>query len=159
MITSRLGLREPRCKHPGYATAMNDIFSWADTSSWASLVETLSHRRLSRKRVREALQSRYAGLEVLHACRPASLCPYYENGLLLSNSELLDKEAVVRFFGSSATFAELAAVDAAVKKLGERDHGRLFVSIDRRSLIERSGHYLIYGSGSWPLRSWDSTFC
>jgi hypothetical protein len=125
---------------------MNEIFSWADTSTWASLAEAFSDRRLSRKRVREALQSRYVGLEVLHACRSASLCSYYENGLLLSDSELLDKEAVVRFFGSNATLVELAAVDAAVKKLGERDHGRLFVSIDGRSLIERSGHYLIYGS-------------
>ena len=125
---------------------MNEIFSWSDTSTWASLAETLSDSRISLARVREGLQSRYAGVEVLHACRATSLCPYYENGLLVSDSELLDSEAVLRFFGSNATLAEVAAVNAAVKELGKSDHGRLFVSIDSRSLIERSGHYLIYGS-------------
>lgn len=134
-----------RADQPSTIT-VNEVFSWTTTSTWRPILKRLSGQRLSRKRVQEALLSTYLGVEVVHACRTANVSSYYEKGLLPSDSAALDEIAANLLRCPTATEAETHALIAASNKIGWRDHGKLYVSVDSRSLIERHGHYLIYGS-------------
>jgi len=126
---------------------MNQIFfCWADTESWKPLSRSFSARKLSRKRVRETLLAKYEGIEVFHACRPDNLSVYYERGLMLSSSSCIDNIALTLFFGEDPSALEIQLMNSAISQIGARDQGKLYVSVDQRSLVNRCGHYLIYGS-------------
>lgn len=125
---------------------MDRIFSWPDTESWKPLLRSFSDRRLSRKRVVETLIAEYDGIEVFHACRPEKLLVYYQRGLMLSDSDGVDNLALKVFFGDEPSALDVQSLNSAISQIGVRDQGKLYVSIDLRSLVNRSGHYLIYGS-------------
>jgi hypothetical protein len=108
--------------------------------------ELAQYKRITAKRVHDCLMNNYAGVCAFHACRPISVESYYRDGLRISNSKELDLLAKRLFFGPTPNVEAEQLFSEAVEQLGKRDDGKLYLSLDGRSLVRRSGHYLIYGS-------------
>src|SRR5258708_9929234 len=122
------------------------LFAWNNKETWAPLIAEVTGRRVRRRELAEIFRSTYEGILTFHGCRVIDVESYRKDGLLRSNTSALDARAREIFL--SGRFPELAseAGAGAILDLGIRDEGRIFVSLDRNNLLERCGHYLIYGS-------------
>lgn len=125
---------------------MDRYFSWPDIESWQFIHEGLKGTKVTKTTTLEALRSLCIGIQVFHACKPIDVSSYYEKGLQLSKSDLIDRQAVEIFFGSNPTDDQLLALKDAKAKIGNRDDEKLWVSIDHRALARHSRHFLSYGS-------------
>ena len=116
---------------------MDRIFSWPDTKSWEPLCRSFSDRRLSRKRVIETLLAEFEGIEVFHACRPEKLSVYYQRGLMLSDSDSVDKLALKVFFGDEPSALDMQSLNSAPGQLLN-----LFQrpTIQQRQALQRTAH-------------------
>ena len=108
--------------------------------------EAVGDARVTKRRTIEALHSLFDGVHVFHACKPVDISSYYEKGLLLSNSDSIDRLASARFLGSNPTDDQLRSFEDTKAKIGKRDDGKLWVSLDHRALERHGGHFLSYGS-------------
>jgi hypothetical protein len=76
---------------------------------------------------------------------------YYNGGLRVSNLEELNE--IARRIYIKAEFAEIsetsfrAAVESVMEGANDaKEHGKLYVALDDRHLLNYCGHYMIYGS-------------
>lgn len=122
------------------------LFAWNDSKTWLPLISEVRGKRVRHRALEKILRSVYEGVVVFHGCRPVNIEIYRQRGLLRSNTPAIDASAREIFL--SGEFPELtsASVEQAISKLGIRDHGRIFASLDRDNLLQYCGHYLIYGS-------------
>ena len=81
---------------------------------------------------------------LFHAARPASIERYFDQGIRVSDSKDLNREAFEIFSPLGVSQQEIAAI-ALDKELGGED-GRVFLSIDDRDYTDECGHFLLYGS-------------
>lgn len=89
----------------------------------------------------------YTHILTYHGCRPTDIQNYYNNGFLILNTSTQNENFSKIFYNEK--FKEISLEDIeyainAVKKEGREN--QLFWGIDDRILVERAGHYLIYGS-------------
>ena len=87
----------------------------------------------------------FSTIRAFHACRPASLASYYQQGIRPLSRRWLVQEAFELFEGT----IPLAEIEELVAKadLNLRD-GLLWFLTDPDELVDRSGHYLLYGPES-----------
>lgn len=89
-----------------------------------------------------------AKLVTYHACRTENAGVYHSNGIRLNDPAALADEAR-RIVGEEDGLAfKRPTIEEDIKSFDafERDTGKLYVVVDDRSLVEDSGHYLLYGS-------------
>jgi hypothetical protein len=95
----------------------------------------------------EGLRTRYGFLRAYHGCRPVSLAPYYEKGLLPSSPAEL--QIIARSIFSNSEGIEKAIVDLANDdrySYEEHNSGKIFFCLTPEELTEDCGHYLLSGS-------------
>lgn len=92
------------------------------------------------------LLSHCESIQAFHGCRTESSTSYRDQGVVPLAREELDKRAIGLFF--SGNFPELSDLD--IPKRNEDsckiNQGRIYLAIDDRELLTKSGHYLVYGS-------------
>ena len=88
----------------------------------------------------------YSHVRAYHACRPANPSDYYKNGICpLSHEKLLTD--FMPFIEKIIGFpVPLEKVELVREKIGSIHEKRVFLALDKDTLIERAGHYAIYGS-------------
>lgn len=118
-------------------------FVW-DSPEWWNWFKN-RRRRPSIKSLINRLKS-YTGFIVFHGCRPTNVDSYYANGLQLSDADSLNETAKEIFLGPQAPGVTEQSLVNAIETMGLRDHGKLYVVVDQRDLIQGCGHYMIHGS-------------
>ena len=108
-------------------------------------------RRLRRattiKALAAVLPRHYDAVRLFHGCRPTDVTSYYARGLEPLDCAVADALAL-SVYGDGA-FPEVTAdeVRCAIADVGsDLRQGRVYFCFDARELVERCGHYLIYGS-------------
>jgi hypothetical protein len=117
------------------------LFEWRAPRCWGRFVK----RKLSESKVRAWLAG-FDTFAAFHACRPASLESYYENGLQLADHASLT--AAARKIFVTDEFREISATefDAITNKISQIDNRKTYAVLDDDELVRFCGHYLIYGS-------------
>lgn len=132
------------------------LLSWENSKEWISFVarirrDVLGDRgqdRISQhllvNEVEKAICAHYEGFIGYHGCRPVDVGAYYNNGLLRHSDTTL---AECRALALELSGVSSDAVDFAISKINRQiDLQKAYVVLDGRCLIEKSPHYLIYGS-------------
>jgi hypothetical protein len=101
---------------------------------------------ITTKKINEFRQ-RYSHIRVYHGCRPTNVQSYYEKGVLPS---LAVKDVQIDRFREifpSDGFPEITEekLQQSIEEIGSTAED-LCLAIDDKHIIERAGHYLIYGS-------------
>src|SRR5437867_4360730 len=122
------------------------LFRWKDGASWRPLLEKTQGRRQTRTSILDAFRHLYRGIEVYHGCRPVDVSDYYRQGLRLGDRQALTQMARTVFLSGEFPEIDEARFEVALKRLSGIDNGVAFVMLDDRYLLQRCGHYLIYGS-------------
>ena len=94
----------------------------------------------------DEFRQRYSHIRAYHACRTADVSGYYERGILpLCTEAQADR---FRSIFPRDKFPELTEdmLQQSIKKISVGIDRELYLVIDDRQIIERAGHYLIYGS-------------
>ncbi|OYQ36803.1 hypothetical protein CHU95_03260 [Niveispirillum lacus] len=89
-----------------------------------------------------------AFVETHHGCLTADAGTYLRLGLLRNDPDRLEEE-VRRMVREEDAFARFRPdIEARIARNPHRngDAGRLYLALDDRALVEKAGHYLIYGS-------------
>ncbi len=125
-----------------------DIVEYCDDpEAFETLAGQSIEAMITMEKINEFRQQ-YSHIRVYHGCRPVDVQSYYKKGLLLH-----DKDALVERFREiflSGKFPELTeemlqeSIEEAAPYSVGRD-GELCLIIDDRVIIERDGHYLVYG--------------
>lgn len=88
-------------------------------------------------------------IRMFHCCRPVNIKNYYDNGLLVLDSNKANDDFRATFI-DNPEFPEITAtlVEGAIEEMAGsyRRHGYIYFGLDDRYLIDNCGHYLIYGS-------------
>lgn len=87
--------------------------------------------------------ARFPLIRAFHGCRPLNWKSYRTQGLCLSDTEALKREAREIFGDSDALQAAFDNFDINYAKYNE---GYIYLCLDRRVLVRAAGHYLKYGS-------------
>ena len=130
-------LRDP----PEYLVC--DELAWLD-----DIVDRVTGAKVDTKRTLEQrLRSHYFAIRAFHGTRSADTTSYYERGLLPLNGQ--NFENLARTYFLSPEFPEITEENLAnaIRTVG-RDgrEGRLYFEAGEKFLIERCGHYMLYGS-------------
>lgn len=139
------GRLQPRAITAMRATEADELYD--DDPGWLDLLA--SHLRADLGEVKEdladALSTRAA--RTFHGCRTPNAGSYFESGLRLHrrDEQLAAIEAIL---ADHPEAWRRESVQKRLEDIGISDlrEGRSFVVMDRRSLLEFAGHYLIYGS-------------
>lgn len=110
---------------------------WSDNFQWLpsyDIVESFE----------DSFRSYYSHIRAFHACRPAEMSSYIENGIAVQNQNQLQNKF-------REIFSEISAdkFNNALQKnsFGSQvDQGKSYYSLFKNTLVEDAGHYLIYGS-------------
>lgn len=132
------------------------LLSWDNTVEWCSFVSNVRKNVLQQigcnritcelltEEVEKALPGHYESFIAYHGCRPVNVDEYYEKGLLRHSDFTL---AECRALAMELSGTPSDAVDAAILSINCRlDFQRTYVVLDGRGLVEKSPHYMIYGS-------------
>jgi hypothetical protein len=110
---------------------------WESDQSWLPDVEIF-------QKFDELASSYYTHYRAYHACRPRSVKSFYENGFIGQNSNQLAKEFKDIF--SDVDQVVLQSIIENCARRGELERGEICFATSPKNLVERDGHYLIYGS-------------
>ena len=95
------------------------------------------------------LREAFGHVRMFHCCRPVDIKSYYECGIRVPYPLKLNEQFRALFFKNSS-FPEItpARIDEAIEAAKDSDDwdDLVYFGLDDRYLIERCGHYLIYGS-------------
>ena len=90
----------------------------------------------------DRLPLRYPFIRAFHGCRPDSIESYREHGLLPADPHKL-QEIARQMFGDTErinhTFQKMSSY-------GKQSAGKVYFCLEMDELVERCGHYLLYGS-------------
>lgn len=92
------------------------------------------------------MHSEYKGLRGFHGCRPRDVESYYRYGIQPANHRELDTQARQIFLTDEFPEVSAETIDNAIVRIGSSDEHRVHAILDDRVLLNRAGHYLIYGS-------------
>lgn len=127
---------------------MSRVFSWKDRATWPSEWPQLEcapddpHVKL----LGQQMKHLYDYVRSYHGARPVDMQSYYETGLRPADDYELIRYAKSIYCGDASLGVSEDEVDIVARNLKYSNSGRLFLALDDRALIERAGHYLIYGS-------------
>jgi hypothetical protein len=121
-------------------------FDWCDGDSWEPLLTATVGTRSRHRGIAVLLRSSYAGVVCYHGCRPTDVRTYYRNGLVRADVNAMQSAARELFSPNRLPGITEGALSAAFEKVGRRDSGRIYVSLDRRNMIRVCSHYMRYGS-------------
>jgi hypothetical protein len=110
-------------------------WSWFTSRKRCPAIETLKRHLKS-----------YSSFIVFHACRPLDVSSFYSSGLQISDLDELNEVARSIYLAPGGPHVTESSFDAVLESIDRSDHGKVYVCLDDRELIEYCGTYLIYGS-------------
>lgn len=126
----------PRC-------IASDYLDWLDDIVFRSTGRTVDTKTLTAER----LVRRYTALRACHATSTMDVDAYYRDGILPLDPAVIHRKAEAVFLGGAFPELSKADLDRTIAALGHGTRaGNVFFDANEMSLIEDSGHYLLYGS-------------
>ena len=127
---------------------MHEIFDWNDEKTWPLSFFGKSYLDEDRPHPRKVKQflSTYSHVKAYHACRPSNISDYYKNGIYPRSYEELLNDFMAFIEETIKITVPLEKVEMVRKKIGTFHDKRVFLALDKNTLIEEAGHYAIYGS-------------
>ena len=123
-----------------------------DDSDWLKLLRSATMSDIDNliDRLAEALLP--ANVKTYHACRVEDAGLYHRVGILVNDPEDLVTQVRRLVIEEELLSSFRPRIDQLLVEFNgiNRDKGRLYLVLDDRILIERDGHYLLYGS-EWIL--------
>lgn len=115
---------------------MDKLFVWENIIDWTKIIST-----------NRDIWDYYTHIRMYHACKPIDITSYYASGIKVLNLESLKKTAINYFISDKTSTLSLKDIDEAFNYVGsDLREGRIYLTLDKRDIIEKCGHYLIYGS-------------
>lgn len=141
----------PYCNSRGvrYLSKLGEQDICWDDSDWLEFTRKILQYDLEHINEKLAEDLSFAKIRVFHGCRPIGVRSYFSGGIRLNDPQ--DREDEVRRMlseepGLASLKPEIESRFAEFGSQKDRDNGRLYLCLDDRSLVEDSGHYLLYGS-------------
>jgi len=127
---------------PRYFVA--DDLSWLDDAIAAAknIPEANAHQILTHR-----LPTAFSYVRAFHGCRPESLESYRSHGVRPCDPSQLNEEAF-RIFSDRLRIEKAinAWATEGLMSYPEHNRGKVFFCLNKEELVERCGHYLLYGS-------------
>jgi hypothetical protein len=94
----------------------------------------------------------HSKLACYHGCRTKDATQYLKNGIIANDPEELERRTRQLVLDEDRLKHLRPRIEEIISTFDarDRDTGRVYLSLDERGLIDRAGHYLIYGS-EWMM--------
>lgn len=123
------------------------IFDWKARDNWPLFLgkSEVEDSEIDSQLVKKFYDD-FTHIRVYHICRPVDPQAYLKQGLHLSDYSELLNQLVINAKQFCGIDLENTHLDYAKDDIGNFHEKRVFVVLDDQNIINRSGHYAIYGS-------------
>lgn len=123
-------------------------FDWKSRDTWPDFLgaQYVGDEKPIPQELINKFANRYAHVLSYHGCRTEAPARYYESGVRSRSHESLLQEFLEIVRERFGLEVEGNLLSQVLETLAKSHEGRVFLALDDRHLIERAGHYMIYGS-------------